>query len=836
MTWVGEPVVDGTGKEPIGNVDGVGRGGIFRPASTTPRNRAYGSPYPIVYGTADVKASCFFLTDQGNKKFRIAGPSAPEEDLHAAEVQYAFAFGPVVSTESLVYEKRLYGAGGIAFQQLSESTGGYLNPPEFFIGNGTATTWSPYTGTIDASYKVAWPMLAYMRCRYFGIPGGKGAVPAIKAVVRGIGATHSNAQRNAMEPVTWTRYDAAPGDVIRDLIENTSYGMGLPAGTVITAIGADGAAASSYDRYCEQNGWWIALAIENGVAVSDIIAQVLTATNSTGYWSGANFKIIPLGDIAVGTYTPVLTALAITNDDFIAAQDQDAIRVSRQAWADTYNVVPVEYSADTALRTAELVTIETMDVANVQSFGIRRSPDTLSLPCIRSAAHAQAISGIMARRSCWHRSRFEFTITARQGAALECGDLVALTHSVMGLSNRLARVDSIEAKPDGTYRVEAREWVTGASVTVVTTPEGPLGFANPVIPDTDTNAAVSEMGSDGRITPSEKKNLWEILKGLHRVYREACSSVGYQWQADGSGSLNVAGNLLWTYLNGLPSAWSINWCNGYNHDGSSSVVSVVDAEIAAWMALTDVVDPATWRAKFRGLMDEVKAYDTNKTTALHAVRDAPSARTLLGPTGTPSSTTFLRGDGSWATPAGGGTVTGVTATAPIVSSGGTAPVISTSLMVPSASGARWSATPQIGADGVMEVGKYIDFHETNAATTDYDARMDSSAGVISVSGGFVAAGNVTAYSDARLKRAILAIPDALTLVGRMRGVTFERIDRPEAGRQIGVVAQEMRELCPEVVAEGKDGMLSVAYGNLVAVLIEAVKELTVKVAALEARL
>lgn len=100
------------------------------------------------------------------------------------------------------------------------------------------------------------------------------------------------------------------------------------------------------------------------------------------------------------------------------------------------------------------------------------------------------------------------------------------------------------------------------------------------------------------------------------------------------------------------------------------------------------------------------------------------------------------------------------------------------------------------------------------------------------SGNFVATGNVTAYSDATLKENIETIDNALELVNRMRGVFYDRIDTGEPG--VGVIAQEMEEVVPEVVVHS-DGVLSVAYGNLVGVLIEAVKELSARVEELEAR-
>lgn len=52
---------------------------------------------------------------------------------------------------------------------------------------------------------------------------------------------------------------------------------------------------------------------------------------------------------------------------------------------------------------------------------------------------------------------------------------------------------------------------------------------------------------------------------------------------------------------------------------------------------------------------------------------------------------------------------------------------------------------------------------------------------------------------------------------------------------VGVVAQELVSIVPEVVMTHEDGLLSVAFGNFVGVLIEAVKELSEKVYRLEAR-
>ena len=101
------------------------------------------------------------------------------------------------------------------------------------------------------------------------------------------------------------------------------------------------------------------------------------------------------------------------------------------------------------------------------------------------------------------------------------------------------------------------------------------------------------------------------------------------------------------------------------------------------------------------------------------------------------------------------------------------------------------------------------------------------------SGNLTAVGNVTAFSDERVKKDIRTIDRPISIVKQLRGVRFRRRDTDEAG--IGVIAQEVKKILPELVSESDTGKLSVAYGNLVGVLIEAVKELTARVEELESK-
>ena len=100
-----------------------------------------------------------------------------------------------------------------------------------------------------------------------------------------------------------------------------------------------------------------------------------------------------------------------------------------------------------------------------------------------------------------------------------------------------------------------------------------------------------------------------------------------------------------------------------------------------------------------------------------------------------------------------------------------------------------------------------------------------------------ATNDVVAYysSDERLKDNIQPIEDALGKVEAMGGYSFDWNDKQEVyeGHDVGVIAQEVQAVLPELVETRDSGFLAVKYEKLTAVLIEAVKELSARVKELE---
>jgi hypothetical protein len=89
----------------------------------------------------------------------------------------------------------------------------------------------------------------------------------------------------------------------------------------------------------------------------------------------------------------------------------------------------------------------------------------------------------------------------------------------------------------------------------------------------------------------------------------------------------------------------------------------------------------------------------------------------------------------------------------------------------------------------------------------------------------VMADSFNCASDSRLKKNIVNLDGALDKLDMIRGVYHDWIDESQGGRQIGVIAQEIQAVYPELVMEGGNGYLSVNYPKLTAVLLQSVKEL-----------
>ena len=208
--------------------------------------------------------------------------------------------------------------------------------------------------------------------------------------------------------------------------------------------------------------------------------------------------------------------------------------------------------------------------------------------------------------------------------------------------------------------------------------------------------------------------------------------------------------------------------------GSSSLVT------------TGTVTSGTWSGSF-GAVSGANLTSLNATNLGSGT--VPVLR--LGDSGTRDATTYLRGDNTWQTVSGGATLNN--------SPSGT--------LYPTMS----SATS----------GTYSTAYVSSTALT------------FTTSTGTLSATVFTSLSDVNKKKNIRPIENAIGITKKLEGVRFDWKDTDAPS--IGVIAQEVEKVLPELVVES-DGVKSVSYGNIVGVLIEAIKEQQVRIEELERKL
>lgn len=140
----------------------------------------------------------------------------------------------------------------------------------------------------------------------------------------------------------------------------------------------------------------------------------------------------------------------------------------------------------------------------------------------------------------------------------------------------------------------------------------------------------------------------------------------------------------------------------------------------------------------------------------------------------------------------------------------------------SGANAYWADAGVVVAADTSNNTRYVPYLQISSgqATTVY-VRSDNF--TYNPNTGVVSATEFSATSDIRVKQDILTIDNALGKVSQLRGVSYKIKD--SGLDNIGLIAQEVELVLPQVVRDNDQGFKSVTYGNIVGLLIEAIKEL-----------
>jgi len=121
----------------------------------------------------------------------------------------------------------------------------------------------------------------------------------------------------------------------------------------------------------------------------------------------------------------------------------------------------------------------------------------------------------------------------------------------------------------------------------------------------------------------------------------------------------------------------------------------------------------------------------------------------------------------------------------------------------------------------------INTYNSNSASASYFTINNNGTSIFSMTadGNATLTGTLTQNSDKRLKKNIQPLNNVLGKLNKLNGYSYNWIDdKKERGLQIGFLAQEVQEQFPQLVKQDEKGTLSVAYGNMVPILLQAIKE------------
>lgn len=133
---------------------------------------------------------------------------------------------------------------------------------------------------------------------------------------------------------------------------------------------------------------------------------------------------------------------------------------------------------------------------------------------------------------------------------------------------------------------------------------------------------------------------------------------------------------------------------------------------------------------------------------------------------------------------------------------------------------------------VRDANSTIHVYNLGSGITSMDWYFNLSGPKMSLaSDGKLTATDFTISSDARLKENVLPIDNAWSVINGLHGYRFNFIN--DGRKSLGFVAQDVEQVLPELVTKSNDGFLSVSYQQIVAVLVEAIKDLRAEVDALK---
>lgn len=409
---------------------------------------------PIQYGLGKLAPNIIWnadFTSNRAKQGKGGGAQGTGEYDYTVSLILGLCEGPVSSIENVwreLYSKDT-GTGFNSKYNGVEFLGSYSQTPWSFVVTGHPTE-----------------ALAYRGIAYLGLPhyklGTKPQVPSHSVEIGGILLGTG---------IGGTVDDADPALMIQDFLGNPHYGTSfnmncLDLVQLLSSGSATTTGDSAYQTYCRAMGFALSPTLSDSDNATKWLENWVNYTNSAAVWSGNKLKIIPYGDETITangvTYLPVNTVrYDLTEDDFIASDEEDPITFDRVDPQDAKNAVVLEILDRTADYTATPVGAK--DQANIESFGLQQG-ETVQAHDIKILQMGKTLANLMLLRANYIRNNYSFK-TSGSFILLEAMDIVTLTHSLLGMNKYPVRITSVSESDDGILEFQAEDFPTGVSST-----------------------------------------------------------------------------------------------------------------------------------------------------------------------------------------------------------------------------------------------------------------------------------------------------------------------------------------------------------------------------------
>jgi hypothetical protein len=323
--------------------------------------------------------------------------------------------------------------------------------------------------------------------------------------------------------------DCNPKDIVSDLLQSNLYGAGWDAAKL--------GDWTQWSNFCVANGIFLSLVLESQRTFTEIIDEILIATNSAALWSQGKLKILPYGDqTVVGngvTYVPDTTPrYDLNRDDFQSGEGEAPVLIDGGDWEDRNNVTGVEFVNRDQEYNPD--SVEDKDSANIELLG-RRTDEPKRLGVITTRAVAAIVNSMLLKRSVYYPNKYSFRLSWKY-CLLEPMDLVTITDLEQGLNFTPVRITRIEEDEDGFFQVEAEDFPFGTATATLYPKEDATGLGPDLMADPGAANAPIIYEPPSRVTEMSQNELWFGVSGTNPNWGGA-----YIWASTDNSTFKMIG-------------------------------------------------------------------------------------------------------------------------------------------------------------------------------------------------------------------------------------------------------------------------------------------------------